>query len=305
MDHTSKKQVGYSFLLMITSIVWGFAFVAQVKASEANMGSFLFNGLRYIIGALALVPFILFFERKKITKNSMKISLFHGTISGVIMMAAVNFQQYGIDANMNAGKSGFITALYIVLIPITGLFFKQKTKLLTWVAVAIALVGLFFISIPNNTSILNTDELLGDLLVLISAFFWTAQILCVDKFSKESCPILFSVLQFAVCGIVSFMIALFVDDFSADILVASTAPVLYGGLISVAIGYTIQVIAQRHATPTVASIAMASESVFAAFGGYLLLDESMTSRQVLGAVLVFGSILLSQFSTTLQSKKEA
>jgi len=261
MNQIIKKQVSASFLLMITSIVWGFAFVAQVKASEANMGSFLFNGLRYIIGTLALIPVMLFFERKKLSRKVFKQTLLYGTISGLIMMCAVNFQQYGIDANMNAGKSGFITALYIVLIPITGLFFKQKTGVFTWISVAISLLGLFFISIPKGASMLNTDELLGDILVLISAFFWTAQILCVDRFSKCSCPVLFSVMQFAVCGISSMIISFFVDDFSPAIISQSLMPVLYGGLISVAIGYTIQVLAQRHAPPTMASIAMASESV--------------------------------------------
>lgn len=290
-------------ILMITSIIWGFAFVAQVKASEANMGSFLFNGLRYILGTVTLIPVMLLFEKKKITKSAFKSALIHGVISGLVMMAAVNVQQYGIDANMNAGKSGFITALYIVLIPLSGLFFKKKTPLLTWVSVALALLGMFFISIPSGATLLNTDELLGDILVLISAFLWTAQILCVDKFSKYPCPILFSVMQFAVCGISSFFISVFVDDFSYTILSASLAPVLYGGLVSVAIGYTIQVIAQRHASPTIASIAMASESVFAAIGGYLILKEVMTARQLLGAGLVLFAILLSQVSTTLYNNK--
>jgi len=175
----------------------------------------------------------------------------------------------------------------------------------TWISVAISLLGLFFISIPKGASMLNTDELLGDILVLISAFFWTAQILCVDRFSKCSCPVLFSVMQFAVCGISSMIISFFVDDFSPAIISQSLMPVLYGGLISVAIGYTIQVLAQRHAPPTMASIAMASESVFAALGGFLILKEIMTSRQILGAILVFLAILLSQLSTTLLNKKEA
>jgi len=303
MTSTTKKEISSSMILMITSIIWGFAFVAQVKASEANMGSFLFNGLRYILGAVTLIPVMLLFEKNKITKSALKSALLHGIISGLVMMAAVNVQQYGIDANMNAGKSGFITALYIVLIPLTGLFFKKKTHFLTWVSVIVALLGMFFISIPVGADLLNPSELLGDVLVLISAFLWTAQILCVDKFSKYPCPILFSVMQFAVCGTSSFFIAIFVDDFSSAILSASLAPVLYGGLVSVAIGYTIQVIAQRHASPTIASIAMASESVFAAFGGWLILKETMTNRQLLGAGLVLFAILLSQVSTTLYNKK--
>ena len=289
-------------ILMITSVIWGFAFVAQVKASEANMGSFLFNGLRYVLGTLTLIPIMLLFEKKKINKTAFRSALIHGIISGLVMMAAVNVQQYGINANMNAGKSGFITALYIVLIPLTGLFFKKKTPLLTWLAVAIALCGMFFISIPRVAELINVEELLGDTLVLVSAFLWTAQILCVDKFSKYPCPILFSVMQFAACGVSSFIIAISVDDFSPAILAASLAPVLYGGLISVAIGYTIQVIAQRHASPTIASIAMASESVFAAVGGFLILHEMMTARQLLGAGLVLFAIFLSQISTALHNK---
>lgn len=303
MNSSTKKEITSSMVLMITSIIWGFAFVAQVKASEANMGSFLFNGLRYLLGTVTLIPVMLLFEKRQITVASLKTSAIHGIISGLVMMSAVNVQQFGIGANTSAGKSGFITALYIVLIPLTGLFFKKKTPFLTWIAVAIALFGMFFISIPDGTTLLNPNEFLGDLLVLISAFLWTAQILCVDKFSKYPCPILFSVMQFAVCGLSSFIISLFVDDFSIAIFEASLAPVLYGGLISVAIGYTIQVIAQRHASPTVASIAMASESVFAAIGGYLILHEIMTKRQLLGAGLVLFAIFLSQVSTTLYNKK--
>ncbi len=294
MKTNTKRQIRSNLLLMTTALVWGFAFVAQVMASESHMGSFFYNGVRYLLGALILLPIFLIFERKKINRQIFKSTFLASLICGAIMMAAVNFQQYGIDNNMNAGKSGFITGLYMVFIPIAGIFFKQKTSHFTWIAVIIALVGLFLISFPAGESTFNREELLGDLLVLISAFFWTAQILCVDRFAKGSCPILFSVLQFAVCGTISMLIALFVDDISFTILSAAALPLLYGGLVSVGVGYTLQVLGQRDASPAVASIAMASESLFAAIGGALILKETMTLRQIFGALLMLAAILLAQ-----------
>ena len=286
-----QKQLQANLLLLFAAAVWGFAFVAQVKASESNIGPFLYNGIRYLIGAIVLIPILLIAERKQITACSVKKTSVSALICGTVMMAAVNLQQFGIDCNMNAGKSGFITGLYIVFIPITGIFLGKKVGKFVWIAVVSALVGLFLISFPNGFSGFNQSELLGDLLILGSAFLWTAQILCVDKYAKKCSPILFSILQFLACGIISMIAALIFEEISINIISAALLPILYGGLVSVGIGYTLQVVGQRHASPAVASIAMAGESIFATIGGALLLDEKMSLIQYAGAFLMFSAIL--------------
>ena len=251
-----------------------------------------------MLGAVILIPVLFIAERKQVSIGTIKKTSIPALICGTVMMAAVNLQQFGIDCNMNAGKSGFITGLYIVFIPITGLFFGKKVGKFVWIAVVSALVGLFMISFPNGVSGFNQSEILGDLLILGSAFLWTAQILCVDKYAKNFSPVLFSILQFLACGIISMIAALIFEEISISIISAALMPILYGGLVSVGIGYTLQVVGQQHATPAVASIAMAGESIFATIGGALLLDEKMTLIQYVGAVLMLSAILLAQVNSS-------
>ena len=304
MAHSSVyKQVRSNIVLLIAAVMWGFAFVAQVKASESGIGSFLFNAIRYILGAVVLIPVVFVFERKMITRAVFRRSVVAGIISGSVMMAAVNFQQYGIAMNKNAGTSGFISSFYIVFIPIaSALIFKKKVNIMSWIAVLIAFVGLFLISIPLGSELFNSEELLGDLLLIVCALFWTAHILSVDRFSKESCPILFAFLQFFFCSVFSFVFSLFVDEISLSVISGSLMPILYGGCISVGIAYTFQVLGQRDASAVVTSIAMAAEAVFAALGGFLLMGEKMSFQQVVGAVLMSVAILLAQVKIKKKEK---
>ena len=304
MAHSSVyKQVRSNIILIIAAVMWGFAFVAQVKASESGIGAFLFNAIRYLLGALVLIPVIYIFERKQITKAVLRRSIFAGLISGTVMMAAVNVQQYGIELNQNAGTSGFISSFYIVFIPIvSAIVLKQKVNIRSWIAVAIAFGGLFLISVPLGTTVFNTKELLGEGLLMVCAIFWTIHILGVDRFSKESCPILFAFLQFVFCGLISFIISLFVDEISISVISGSLAPILYGGFISVGIAYTFQVLGQRDASAVVTSIAMAGEAVFAAVGGFLFMGEHMSFQQVIGAVMMCLAILLPQITVKKKPK---
>lgn len=298
-----KKQVRANILLLITAIVWGFAFVAQVKAS--SIGSFLFNGIRYLLGALVLVPVLILLERKKITRAILKKTAIGSLICSVIMFFAVNLQQYGIILNKNAGKAGFITGLYIVFVPVAGIVLKKQSNrgARLWISVVMALVGLFLVCIPLGSSF-DQNEILGDILILLCAFFWTAHIHCVDRYAKEECPLLFTVLQFAFCGLLCMVVAIFADDISWRIIYDAGLPILYGGLVSVGVGYTLQVLGQRDAQPTVATIAMSCEAVFAAIGGVLLLDEVMTVRQIIGAALMLFSIFLAQFGAPNKEANE-
>ncbi|MBQ4121433.1 MAG: DMT family transporter [Clostridia bacterium] len=304
MAHSSLyKQIRSNIILIIAAVMWGFAFVAQLKASENGIGSFLFNAIRYFLGALVLIPVIIIFERKQITRSVLRRSMIAGLISGTIMMAAVNVQQYGIALNQNAGTSGFISSFYIVFIPIvSSLVFRQKVNIRSWIAVAVAFIGLFLISVPLGSRVFDTKKLLGECLLMLCAIFWTAHILSVDRFSKESCPILFAFLQFSFCSVISFLFALFVDEISLSVISASLAPILYGGFISVGIAYTFQVLGQRDASAVVTSIAMAGEAVFAAVGGFLFMGETMSFQQIIGAIMMSGAIVLPQI--TLKNKKK-
>lgn len=306
MAHSSVyKQVRSNIILIIAAVMWGFAFVAQVKASESGIGPFLFNAIRYFLGALVLIPVIFIFERKQITREVLRHSVIAGMISGTFMTAAVNVQQYGIDLNQNAGTSGFISSFYIVFIPIASAFiFKYKVNIRSWIAVGIAFVGLFLISVPLGTSVFNTKELLGEALLMLCAIFWTAHILSVDRFSKDSCPILFAFNQFAFCSLLSFVCSLFVDEISLSVITGSLAPILYGGFISVGIAYTFQVLGQRDASAVVTSIAMAAEAVFAAIGGFLFMGEEMTLQQVIGATMMSVGILLPQINFKKKKTQE-
>lgn len=305
MAHSSLyKQIRSNIILIIAAVMWGFAFVAQLKASENGIGSFLFNAIRYFLGALVLIPVIIIFERKQITRSVLRRSMIAGLISGTIMMAAVNVQQYGIALNQNAGTSGFISSFYIVFIPIvSSLVFRQKVNIRSWIAVAVAFIGLFLISVPLGTSVFDTKKLLGESLLMLCAVFWTAHILSVDRFSKESCPILFAFLQFAFCSVLSFLFALFVDEISLSVISASLAPILYGGFISVGIAYTFQVLGQRDASAVVTSIAMAGEAVFAAVGGFLFMGETMSFQQIIGAIMMSGAIILPQINFNNKKKQ--
>ena len=290
----TAKNIRANLVLLFVAVVWGFAFVAQVQAS--SIGSFLYNGIRYMLGALVLIPVVILVERKKITWSVLAYTLRGSFLCSLIMFFAVNLQQYGILYNQNAGKAGFITGLYIVFVPIASIFIKKEGKntAFTWISAIIALVGLFLVSIPSIHAF-SVQGLIGDGLVLIGAFFWTAHILLTDRYAKETCPLLFAFLQFACCGFLCLIVSLFVDEISWSVIREAGLPILYGGLVSVGLGYTLQILGQRDAKPTLAAITLSCEAVFAAIGGVLILHETMTARQLIGTVLMLAAIFLAQY----------
>lgn len=292
---TKPKSI---ILLFLTAIIWGFAFVAQ-KVGAQYVGAFTFNGIRFILGALSLFPVIMFFEKEEFIKEKFKTTVKAGLIGGTVLFLASTLQQYGVEITNSAGKSGFITGLYTVFVPVAAfLFMKKKTSVLTWIGVVFAVGGLYLLCMTGEESVG-----IGDLILLIGTVFWTVHILVIDKFVAQISPLKFAQIQFAVCGILSIICALIFDDISFTAIRSALLPILYGGFMSVGVAYTCQILGQKDADPTFSAIILSTESVFSALGGVLLQNETMTTSAYIGCVLIFIGIVLSQLK--LKNKKSA
>lgn len=286
-----KSKLKSTILLFLTAIIWGFAFVAQ-RVGADFVGAFTFNGVRFILGTFSLVPVILLFEREKIDKNVIKNNLLPGVLAGVVLFIASTLQQYGVEITQSAGKAGFLTGLYTVLVPLIRFVMGKKTSILTFIGAVFAVAGLFFLCMTG-------DELsfgIGDVVLIIGAFFWAGHILVVDKFVHKTSPLKFSLVQFLVCGLLSISFALILEDIEFSSIKSAGIPILYGGIMSVGVAYTCQILGQKESDPTFASIVFSTESVFSAIGGALILDEIMQGRGYLGCVLIFIGIVLSQLN---------
>lgn len=293
-----KTKAKSTFLLFLTAIIWGLAFVAQRVGAEF-VGAFTFNGIRFLLGSLSLVPVILIFEREKFEKTKFIKTLLPSLLAGTILFIASTLQQLGVEWTGSAGKAGFLTGLYIVLVPIIRLFGGKKTSILTFFGAMFALVGLFFLCMTG-------DELTfgkGDVVLIIGAFFWAAHILVVDKYVNNISPLKFSMMQFFVCGLLSIIFALCTETIEFSAIKSAGIPILYGGLMSVGVAYTCQILGQKDADPTFASIVFSTESVFSAIGGAIILNEIMSGRGYLGCVLIFIGIVLSQLNIESFRKK--
>ena len=285
----NTKKIKSTILLFLTAIIWGFAFVAQRVGAEF-VGAFTFNGIRFLLGTISLIPVILIFEKEKFNKEKFKKTLFSGLLAGIVLFIASTLQQFGVEITGSAGKAGFLTGLYIVLVPLIRFVMGKKTSILTFFGAVFAVVGLFFLCMTG-------DEIsfgIGDVVLIIGAFFWAGHILVVDKFVNDVSPLKFSMTQFFVCGFLSIIFALFTEEIEFSAIQSAGIPILYGGLMSVGVAYTCQILGQKDADPTFASIVFSTESVFSAIGGAIILHEIMSGRGYLGCVLIFIGIILSQ-----------
>lgn len=286
-----NKQVKSTITLLMAAIIWGFAFSAQAMVDTEVLGNFSFNGIRFLLGAASLIPVIMLFEREEKNAAKMKRTIFTAMLAGTILFCASAFQQFGISINHNAGKAGFITGLYTVLVPFLGMIiFKRKTGLNTWIAALLAVSGLFLLSAGDGFDNIN----FGDVVVLIGSFFWAAHILVIDKFVGEVSPLKFSSIQFAVCGLWNLIFAAFAETITWSGVTATMLPILYTGLMSTGVAYTCQVLGQKDADPNFAAIILSTECVFSAVGGAIILHEVMTTKGYFGCVLMFAGIVLSQ-----------
>lgn len=300
--NTHKTSLKNSLLLLLTAAIWGVAFVAQSVGMD-YVGAFTFNSVRSLIGAVVLLPVIWFLNRQnppvkqsEKEKTSGRKTLFiGGTACGTALFLASNFQQFGIKYT-TVGKAGFITACYIVIVPILGLFLKRKCSSYIWTAVIMALIGLYLLCITDGFSIGK-----GDLLVLICAFLFSFHILIIDHFSPKVDCVKMSCIQFLVAGILSGILAIIFENPDFTGIAAAWIPILYAGVMSCGVAYTLQIVGQKGMNPTVASLILSLESCISVLAGWIILGQSLSMREIIGCIIMFAAIILAQ----LPEKKKA
>ncbi len=280
-------------LLLLTATIWGFAFVAQ-RVGMDYVGPFTFNGIRFALGGFVLIPFIMKHSKRGTSKAAPPVrsgagQLFSGgCLAGVILFTGASLQQTGL-VYTTAGNAGFITGLYVVIVPILGALFRLRANSGTWIGAFLAAVGLYFLSITNQFTIAS-----GDLLVLAGAFFWAAHVLIIGWLSPRSDSLKLALTQFMVCSLLSLLTAAIFEEMAFHSVMQAAGPILYGGVLSVGVAYTLQVVAQRNAHPAHAAILLSLEAVFAAIGGWIMLGEQLTTRGLSGCGLMLAGMLISQ-----------
>ena len=297
-----KGKMKGNLLLLLAAFIWGSTFVAQ-KSGMDLIGPLTFNGLRCLLGGLVLIPVALFIakedpipddaseeERKAYTKTL----LLGGLCCGLVVFAASNLQQIGL-LYTTAGKSGFITTLYVVFTPLCGIFLRKKIRPVTWLGVVMALFGLYLLCFKAGSPI-N----MGDIITLLGSVGYTAHILVIDHFSPKVNGVKMSCLQFLVCGIISMPLAFIFEEIDWGNILNCWLPIAYAGVLSCGVAYTLQIIAQKNTEPVVASVLMSMESVFAVVCAALILGEMMSIKELIGCVIMFAALIIVQ----LPSKEE-
>ncbi|BAH06995.1 DMT family transporter [Clostridium kluyveri] len=294
-----KQELKSNILLLITAAIWGLAFVAQ-KVGAEYIGPFAFNGIRFALGGISLIPLLLYFSKTQnqtINNCNKKYTfIIAGIITGCVLFLGASLQQIGLNYT-SAGKAAFITGLYMVFVPIISIFFKKNIPLTIWVSVVMTAIGLYFLSIKENFSISQ-----GDLLEIIGALFWALHILAIDYFIKKIDALKLSFVQTLTCSILSIIASLIFEKTAISSIYSALIPILYGGIFSVGIAYTLQIVGQKHARPSHAAIILSMESVFATLGGMILLNEHLQLREYLGCFLMLSGMLLSQVSNFNNTK---
>ena len=303
MKHNQVRQVVFPIL---AAFIWGTAFVAQDLCAD-SIGTFAFNATRYFIAVLALLVVIAVSDKAKRNrptptaeekKAANKQLWLGGLCCGVALAIASNFQQAGLVAGTDAGKAGFITALYVVLVPVFGLFFKRKVSLPVWIAVVCSVVALYLLCIKGDFSLAA-----GDLLILVCAVCFAVHILVIDHFTAYCDGVKLSCLQFLFAGIISAVCMFLFETVDFAAIWSCILPLLYVGIFSCGVGYTLQILAQKDSNPTVVTILLSLESVFAVIAGAIILHQQMTAREYIGCVVMFAAVILAQIQ--FPEKKKA
>lgn len=275
--------------LVTAAVVWGFAFVAQNIGADSVPASF-FNGARFLLGAVSLIPVILIFEGGADDKKRQKTTLIAGSIAGVLLCVASYLQQVGIELTDTSGKAGFITGLYMIIVPVFGLFLGRKTGLQTWIGAVCGVVGLFLVCLSGGQLTFTK----GDLFLIGCAVVYALHIMVIDHFGDRVYSLRFSMTQFAVAAVLNFIGSALFETVTFAGFQSAFLPILYCGIMSTGVAYTCQVLGQKYSEPTSASIILSTESVFSAIGGALILHERMSAEAYVGCVLIFSGIILSQ-----------
>lgn len=299
----NKYTLRQSVLLLLTAAIWGVAFVAQSVGMD-YVGPFTFNTVRSLIGGIVLIPCIVLLKRinagSKDTAGAAehasgdpagqrKVLLTGGVACGVLLCIASNLQQFGIMYT-SVGKSGFITAMYIVLVPVVGIFLKKKAGVKIWCSVAIAVCGLYLLCMTDNGFSIQK----GDLLLLLGAVAFSFHILTIDYFSPKVDGVKMSCIQFFTCGILSMVCMFLFEQPQIGAILQAWMPIVYAGVMSCGVAYTLQIVGQKGMNPTVASLILSTESVISVIAGWLILHQKLSGRELLGCVLMFAAIILVQ-----------
>lgn len=294
MKNINLRRLRSNILLIITAFIWGSAFVAQSVATD-GVQPFTFNTMRSIVGAIVLLPVIAIFskinksEKKEVT-GTKKDLIIGGIACGIVLAVASAFQQTGISMGASSGKAGFITAMYILIVPILGIFLKKRVGLKAWISVFLGVLGMYFLCMTKGDVSLSK----ADFHLIMCAFCFSLHIITIDHFSPKVDGVKMSCIQFVTCAIVSGIFMFFTETPSLNAILENWFPIFYTGAMSSGVAYTLQIIAQKDTNPVVASLIMSLESVFALLCGWVILHEIMSSREIIGCLLVFFGIILSQ-----------
>ena len=294
----NQKALRGSLLLLLGSVIWGAAFAAQRMGMD-HVPPFTFSGVRMLLAGLVLIPASAVSRRRSVVQTDPREQRKGGILCGLFLFAATSFQQVGL-VYTSAGKAGFITALYVVLVPVAAwVLFRKQPGWVIWAGVGLAVAALYLLCIPAEG--FQVEQ--GDALVLGCAVCFTGQILCIDRYAPRVDGVTMARDEFLITGILSMIIAACTEEIRPDGIMKAVIPILYTGILSGAVGYTLQIIAQRDVNPTVASLLMCLESVFAVLTGVILLGEQMTAREGAGCVLMFTAVVLAQLSTAMKKRK--
>lgn len=316
----NKNNIIKTILLLITAIIWGSAFVAQ-SVGTGYVGPFTFNFVRNILGGLVLLPVIWIMDKLRCVDNTAdsvdradksageneltgsnssetsregsKTLIIGGVCCGIALCVASNLQQFGL-MHTTVGKAGFITALYIIIVPVIGIFLKKKCGVKVWLGVVIALAGFYLLSVKDGFTLEQSD-----IYLLCSAIMFSVHILLIDHFSPKVDGVKMSCLQFFVCGIISGIIMLITETPTIAAIRGAWIPLAYSGILSCGVAYTLQIVAQKDYNPTVASLVLSLESVFSALAGWLILHQELSARELTGCALIFCAIILAQLPSRL------
>lgn len=285
-------------MLLLTAFIWGIAFVAQSVGMD-YVGPFTFNACRFMLGGFVLIPCIYLLNRMSGQKKDpakRKRSIRGGIFCGLCLFSASTFQQIGIMTT-TVGKAGFITALYIVIVPLLGIFMGKKIGAVVWFSVAVATVGMYLLCITEGFRIGT-----GDICVMVCAVLFSLHILVIDHFSPQAEGTVISCVQFFTAGVLSFVFMFFRETPTVSSILGAAAPILYAGCLSCGVAYTLQVIAQAETDPVLASLICSLESVFSLLAGWVILGQKLSARELIGCVLVFAAILMVQLLPTEGTK---
>jgi len=288
-----KTNLHSDLVLLLAAVIWGFAFVAQ-RVGMDWVGPFTYNGVRFTLGTIVLLPFLYFQANKsepliRVSDPAGRRKIITGSVmTGLLLFAAVALQQVGLQQT-TAGKAGFITGLYVVFVPIAGLVFGQRSHFTIWIGAVLSLAGLYLLSMTGGFSLAP-----GDKLVLYCAMIFTFHVLFIAWLSPQMNSFLLAVIQFAICAFLNMVFAFAIEPVSTGAIMQAWLPIAYGGILSVGGAYTLQVIAQQTAHPAYASIILSLEAVFAVLGGWLILNEHLTGRMLAGCFLMLAGMMVVQ-----------